>query len=270
MKIDDFFKHLWQDYIAIAPAAKVLHDAVAARGETIVNDHVAFRTFDIEPINLDALEKHVLALCYTRFAPYEFKEKKLHAFGDVHPDATQPRVFLSELKTAECSPLVRAVARTLCGQIDPARVASPDVLWAGPLWQPVPYDVYQAMLEESEYAGWVAALGLHANHFTISVNHLKTMTSLEELLDFVESQGYALNTSGGRVKGSPEVLLEQASTLADRREIAFAFGERHAIPTCYYEFARRYPGPDGRIYDGFVAASADKIFESTNAKKREG
>ncbi len=54
--------------------------------------------------------------------------------------------------------------------------------------------------------------------------------------------------------------------MADRVEMEFAGGEKHVIPTCYYEFARRYPGPDGKLYEGFVAASADKIFESTNVK----
>ena len=112
----------------------------------------------------------------------------------------------------------------------------------------------------------MAALGLRANHFTISVNDLKTMTTLQELLDFVEAQGYPLNTSGGRIKGSPEVLLEQASTLADRAEVDFSGGVRQVIPTCYYEFARRYPDAQGNLYQGFVAASADKIFESTNRR----
>ncbi len=37
------------------------------------------------------------------------------------------------------------------------------------------------------------------------------------------------------------------------------------IPSCFYEFAKRYPQADGELYTGFVAASADKIFESTNA-----
>ena len=38
-----------------------------------------------------------------------------------------------------------------------------------------------------------------------------------------------------------------------------------AIPSCFYEFAKRYPMENGELYTGFVAASADKIFESTNA-----
>jgi hypothetical protein len=35
--------------------------------------------------------------------------------------------------------------------------------------------------------------------------------------------------------------------------------ETHDIPGCYYEFALRHNG-----FDGFIAGSADKIFESTN------
>lgn len=111
----------------------------------------------------------------------------------------------------------------------------------------------------------MAALGLRVNHFTISVNAMQSFPDLPALLDFVEAQGFALNVSGGRIKGSPEVLLEQASTLADRVPVAFAAGETHQIPTCYYEFARRYPAPDGQLYEGFVAASADRIFESTDS-----
>ncbi len=38
----------------------------------------------------------------------------------------------------------------------------------------------------------------------------------------------------------------------------------HNIPGCYYEFAKRYPLANGKLYQGFVAKSADKIFESTN------
>ncbi len=66
------------------------------------------------------------------------------------------------------------------------------------------------------------------------------------------------------MKGSPEDLLEQSSTMADR--VVVRFSDREAtIPSCFYEFALRYPKPDGELYSGFVAASADKIFESTHA-----
>ena len=265
--LNQFFDELWKGYIQIAPGAERLHKAVEARGEKIVNDHIAFRTFDLSPINLESLERHVLALGYKRFEPYAFEDKKLKAWGYMHPGEYRPRIFLSELETKKFSPSLQKIVKGLCAQVDPGRVASPDVLWSGRLWQPVAYETYQALLEESEYAAWVAAMGLRANHFTISVNALKTFKSLEDLLDFIEGQGFALNVSGGRIKGSPKVLLEQGSTLADRVEVEFAGGVKKLIPSCYYEFARRYPGPDGKLYQGFVAASADKIFESTNVKR---
>ena len=41
------------------------------------------------------------------------------------------------------------------------------------------------------------------------------------------------------------------------------------IPNSYYEFAKRYPSEEGKLFQGFVAASADKIFESTDVKKDE-
>lgn len=268
MDIQSFFNYLWHDYITIAPAAGALHRALEKqRSETIHNDHVAFRTFDIAPIHLEALEKHILALGYTRYAPYHFEEKKLRAFGYVHPDAYQPKIFLSELETRFFSETLQSTVRSLCDQIDPSRVSDPSIMWAGRLWEPVAYETYQRLLEESEYAAWVAAMGLRANHFTVDVNPLKTISSIGEMLDFVESQGYTLNTSGGRVKGSPDVLLEQGSTMADQVPITFANNEVHTIPSCYYEFAKRYPDASGQLYQGFVAASADKIFESTDVKK---
>lgn len=253
----DFFERLWEDYVHVAPQAGRLRACLEARGETIVNDHVAFRTFDRGPINLEALEPHLLKLGYQRYEPYHFEDKKLRAWGYLLEG--HPRVFLSELETRHFSEELQATVDRLCAQVDPAQIQ----LWSGRLWEPVTYAEYERLAEESEYAGWVAALGLRANHFTISVNHLKTFDGLPGLLDFLEEQGYALNMAGGRIKGTPEVLLEQASTLADRQPVPFADGP-HTVPTCYYEFALRYPGPDGKLYDGFVAASADKIFESTN------
>ncbi|AXY41864.1 DUF1338 domain-containing protein [Halomonas sp. JS92-SW72] len=267
MDINRFFARLWDDYTAMTPQARQIHDAFVAEGETIVNDHVAFRTFDRGPASLEALEPHLLALGYTRFAPYDFREKKLRAYGYLPPADDLPRVFLSELKCSELSAEAQAIIDGLVAQIDPARVASPEVLWAGRLWASPSVAQYQALMNESEYAAWLAIIGLRANHFTISVNHFRRFDSVEKVLAKVESLGLAINASGGRVKGSTEVLLEQGATRADRQPFTFAGGQVMEIPTCYYEFARRYPDADGHLYQGFVAASADKIFESTHVQR---
>jgi hypothetical protein len=81
-----------------------------------------------------------------------------------------------------------------------------------------------------------------------------------------------LNQAGGEIKGGESVYLAQSATIADRVAVNFEEGEM-IVPSCFYEFAQRYPMANGELYSGFVAASADKIFESTNAttqKKKAG
>ena len=41
----------WAGYCAITPDASPIHELLASRGETIVNDHVAFRTFDLPGVS---------------------------------------------------------------------------------------------------------------------------------------------------------------------------------------------------------------------------
>lgn len=260
--LEQFIDKLWQHYVAIAPQAGRVRALLEARGDTWVNDHIAFRTYDRSCINLEALEPHLLGFGYQRYAPYAFEDKKIRAYGYLHPQPGHPRIFLSELETEKLSGAAQQAISGLTAQIDPSRVGDPLVLNAGLLWAPPSRQTYEALLAESEYAGWVAVNGLCANHFTVSVNSLSTFSSLEELLAFLQAEGFEMNTSGGLIKGTPEVLLEQGSTIADRRTMTLAGGEQAEITTCYVEFARRYQG-----FDGFVPASADKIFESTNVKR---
>jgi hypothetical protein len=266
MNVDQFFDALWDDYVAMTPQAARIKAAFEDRGETVRNDHVAFRTLALEPIGLEKLEPHVLALGYRRFEPYEFPDKKLRAWGYIPPNAHQPRIFLSELLVDRLSQAAGEILRRCASQIPSARVVSPDILWAGRLWDPVTWQEYELLRGESEYAAWMATIGIRPNHFTISVTDFRKYTSVESVLQVVEELGYAVNDSGGRVKGSPAVLLEQGSTRADQLPMPFADATERPVPTCYYEFAKRYPGPDGKLFQGFVAASADRIFESTDAK----
>lgn len=270
MDVDQFFNHLWDDYTSMTPQAVRIRDTFLGLGEHVANDHVAFRTLALDPIRLDRLQPHLLRLGYTPYEPYRFEEKKLRAWGHLPPRPGLPRVFVSELLVDELSPQAGAILRRLASQIPAERVESPDIFWSGTLWSPISWDEYQLLAAESEYAAWFATIGIRTNHFTISVTDLKKHPQVEDVLRVVEGLGLAVNSSGGRVKGSPQVLLEQGSTLADQIEVPFADGVRRPVPTCYYEFAKRYPGPDGELFQGFVAASADKIFESTDVRARQG
>jgi hypothetical protein len=262
----EFYQQIWQDYIKMTPQAEAIEGALRTRGETVLNDHIAFRTFNQGPAQLAALEPLILALGYKRFEPYYFAGKKLDAMGYTPPSPDLPRIFISELRVEELSAESQAILQPLIGQMPADTAADASVFWRGRAWLAPTFADYKMLAAESEYAAWLSIIGLRVNHFTISINALAQMSEVAELNEFVEALGFNINASGGRVKGSPAVLLEQSSTLASTQEFEFADGERHEVTTCYYEFAKRYCDDAGQLYQGFVAASADKIFESTHSQ----
>src|SRR5690606_29644793 len=138
------------------------------RGERVVNDHVAFRTLALNPIGLSKLEPHILALGYKPLANYDFPAKKLRATGYVADDPEAPRIFLSELLVDQLSAQSATILRECAAWIDSGDVSEPEVLWSGRLWEPISLHDYKTLVAESEYAAWVATLGLRPNHFTIS------------------------------------------------------------------------------------------------------
>jgi hypothetical protein len=264
--LEELFDALWAGYAAVTPDAARVQSLLRARGETVVNDHVAFRTFDLPPVDLSTLAAPLVALGYEESGRYRFEEKKLEARSFRHPSGRYPRVFISELVTARFSPWLREIAGRMVGHVDPKRAGTLELLAAGAVWGPIAHAEYLRLAGESEYAAWLAAFGFRANHFTVSLNALRGFPDIRAFNAWLKEQGFVLNASGGEVKGTPAELLEQSSTQAPLVEWNFAGGEAHRVPTCYYEFARRYLDPKtGRPYDGFVPASADRIFESTNA-----
>lgn len=260
--INKLFKNLWNDYVEMTPSAAKVH-TLLSQGETIINDHIALRTFNIEKVNLSVLSAHFLSLGYVDCGDYNFEAKKLKAKHFEHPDTTQPKVFISELLVEEFSAELQATIKGLVGSIDIEATKAEGFLYSGRHWD-LDSATYESLLAESEYAAWVAAFGYRANHFTVSINHLPGYTSILEVNETLKKGDFVLNSAGGEVKGSADVLLEQSSTMADRISVGFTDAQKE-IPSCFYEFALRYPKADGNLYTGFVAASADKIFESTNA-----
>lgn len=263
--IDDLFKGLWNDYVRITPSAQKIHALLCKESEStaIVNDHIALRTFNIDGIGIDILAAHFIHLGYEQGGEYDFASKKLNALHFEHPDKDKPKVFISELRVHELSEQAQRIIKGLVSQMDMARVKDENFLYSGPHWDISESD-YQTLLEESEYAAWMSAWGYRANHFTVSVNHLNKIDELTQVNQILKDNGFTLNTSGGEIKGGEDVCLAQSSTMADTAPVKFKDKER-SIPSCFYEFAQRYTLPNGTLYQGFVAASADKIFESTNA-----
>ncbi|HEY5938694.1 MAG TPA: DUF1338 domain-containing protein, partial [Kofleriaceae bacterium] len=251
---------------ASTPQAARIHELLVERGEILRNDHVALRTYGSPEIGIAALARPFEALGWQPRESYRFEDKHLRARYWQHPDPELPKVFISELALDEMSPVVRSVIAELVDQLPLGFGERADLPWAGRPWQ-VTLGEYEALLGESEYAAWVAAFGFRVNHFTVDVNRLSTFPDLAALNAFLLEHGFRLNDSGGEIKGSRADLLEQSSTRADSIDVAFADVTKR-IPSCYYEFARRYPLPTGELFQGFVPRSADKIFESTDVRRQ--
>jgi len=263
--VNALFDNLWQNYLTVTPSAQKVHALLgSSQQDDVINDHIALRTFNLPKVSLDKLAAHFLALGYKEGGEYHFEAKKLYAKHFEHADPTLPKVFISELLLDKCSASLKSTIEDLVAQIPEEAVSADNFLYSGTHWQ-VSSSTYQQLLAESEYAAWVAAWGYRANHFTVNVNYLEKYDALEQVNSALKDAGFLLNTAGGEIKGTPEVFLEQSATLADIVPVQFLDGETQ-IPSCFYEFARRYPLPNGQLYSGFVAASADKIFESTNAR----
>lgn len=264
--LQDLLDRLWSDYSALNPQAGRIHALLKARGETLRNDHIAFRTFARPGMDIEAMAAPFLAFGYRPGGRYEFTEKKLTAIHYQHPDPLQPKIFISQIHLDRLSAGARSMLTGLINQIPPAFLARRDWCADGRPWD-LDFTTFEALERESEYAAWMSAFGFRANHFTVFANALRTFPDLAALNLFLKANGFRLNASGGEIKGGRDIFLEQSSTLANEADAVFRGGARK-VPGCYYEFAYRHRMPDGTLFQGFNDKSADKIFESTDRKAR--
>ncbi|NLH51413.1 MAG: DUF1338 domain-containing protein [Bacteroidales bacterium] len=261
------FEELWKIYTTQNPQVQQIYDLFTAEGEKVVNDHIAFRTFDDPRIDINVLSRPFIEAGYVEKGNYIFEEKKLVArHFEIEGNPEAPRVFISQLETAKFSPFLQSIVKSWIDNIPDEDAKAEDLIFKGNPWNKPSFEVYNKLREESEYAAWVYVFGFCANHFTVSVNYLKKFPEIAQVNAFLKSKGFLINDSGGEVKGTPAELLEQSSTKAGIIEVEFVEG-KFTIPSTYYEFAKRYPDENGLLYGGFIAKSADKIFESTNYYK---
>jgi hypothetical protein len=264
MELQSIFDRLWNDYTRQNPSAGKIFNMFMNEGEDVVNDHIAFRTLDSPEINIETVATPFIKNGYQPSGEYVFGEKHLFArHYEIPGDNTAPRIFISQLILNDMSPFIKEVFREAFLDVDRSDLEPENLIFQGQIFNPVSYRIYKMLREESEYAAWFYVFGFRVNHFTVSVNALKKYNSIYLVNDLLKKHGFRLNSSGGEVKGTPGELLQQSSTMADLVKINFKEGD-YEVPSCYYEFAQRYPDADGKLYSGFIAKSADKIFESTN------
>ncbi|MBI2711923.1 MAG: DUF1338 domain-containing protein [Bdellovibrio sp.] len=271
MQLSNFFEKCWSRYVKLTPDAPKIHKLLEDRGERVINDHVAFRTFNLPGISRLELGSVFEQIGYKKVPEdLDFPEKKLKANYYLHPDLTQPKVFISELLVEKFPKDLQSWIHSI---VEGSRqLSKPPTLntFLEPSWDPIRLEDYQTFYPMSEYAAWTAAFGIQLNHFTVSFNSLKTFQDLQALNSFLKTNGLVLNSAGGEIKGTPEELLEQSSTEARKIPWTFSGGASDSIMGCYYEFARRYliPGTQN-FFNGFIPKSANKIFESTYEKQKK-
>ncbi len=259
-----FFEQLWQNYTAKTPSAEKVKALFEAKGEIICNDHIAIRTFNDPRVTIDVLSKPFIAMGYEPKGEYHFKTKKLFAKHFEHKDdPNAPKIFISELLLEKVTIELHSSIKKILDQVPPEVFNAANLILKGRVWEKPSFEVYQKFLKESEYAAWIYVNGFCSNHFTVDVNKLKSFDSLLEVNEFLKTHGFKMNTSGGEIKGSPALFLEQSSLLADTVKVEFEENVKE-ITSCYYEFAYRYKKENNNLFTGFVADSADKIFESTD------
>lgn len=270
------------------PDVQKITDAMVSQGivagqSEILNDHIAFRTMGVDHLGIASFEKIFLAHGYQKRDYFFFEGKKLNAYWYAPPEDELPRIFISELRVKDLSKKTQQIISKYTGDLtsDPVDaldlndVAAVTEFFHRPLWQLPSLEDYQALLEESEYAAWVIYNRYYLNHYTISVHQLDgEHRTLEQFNDFLKSIGIILNNSGGEIKVSPDGLLRQSSSVAEKVKAEFAGGEKAIISGSYVEFAERLPLPEFAHLpfsdiqrhmrrDGFESGNADKIFEST-------
>ncbi|MEL6308997.1 MAG: DUF1338 domain-containing protein [Chloroflexota bacterium] len=265
----------------------MIAEGIISDASDIENDHIAFRTMGVPQLGIQSLEKIFLHLGYERRDKYDFAAKKLDAYWYAPPEDHYPRIFISELRVGDLPQATQDIITNYTDEVatDPVDALNLDdgqaidaflhqSLWRLPTWTD-----YQALGAVSEYAAWVIYNRYYLNHFTVSVHNLPAgYSTIEQFNTFLESNGFKLNDSGGKAKVSNDGLLIQSSTVAEMIDATFATEDggtiTQQISGSYVEFAERrvkteyanLAGDDiAREHrrDGFEAANADKIFEST-------
>jgi hypothetical protein len=279
---------LMRRYQERVPDVKAILEVMVADGliehpDCIENDHIAFRTMGVPQLGIRSFEKIFLHYGYARRDAYHFAAKKLDAYWYSPPSEKLPRIFVSELRVADLTPDAQRIINSYTDEVPTDPVDSlelsdghaVDDFLHRALWRLPTLEDYLRLETESEYAAWVIHNRYYLNHYTISVHNLPAPHDhLETFNAFLERHGFVLNTSGGKIKTSPDGLLRQSSTVAEMLEAPFANGQTHTISGSYVEFAERLVLPQFRHIEpedlkrehrreGFEAGNADKIFEST-------
>nr|GEY71527.1 hypothetical protein [Tanacetum cinerariifolium] len=236
-------------------ATAILELTTDHHNQSICYDHLAFRTFGVNGHGIESMSKLFLDFGYTQMEELTFPKKKLRALWFSPPPTPNgsgegsgvhgplPRIFISELLVHQMSPQAQEIIQKYVG-LSGATAGHERSALASALgcltWPKPSHSEFQQLARESEYAAWTLVNGYTLNHVTISTHRLKPpLNDINNFNQFVQDNGFKLNSEGGVLKVSPDGLLLQSSTVADSIPFQFSDGFTESVPCSYIEFAQR-------------------------------
>jgi hypothetical protein len=280
---------LFLDLLDRVPTAARYVAGMRAKGEAIAFDHGALRTIDGEtgalPSGCEAFNRFLVPLGYVVGGLYPLPRLRMTGRALVHLDLpeTVPQFFVSELHVSELPEPAQAAARRVFGQSrDPLGAAEWAALrtleregtcsfeeaarfLAGALGAfarqhtvPALAD-YEALLEHSAEAAWIATEGNAFNHATSRTADVGVLA--EEL----RQAGYPMKP---QVEVSRSGRVRQTAILADKVTRAFRLTDGsqvlREVPGSFYEFITRDADPaTGQLDLTFDSGNATGIFAVT-------
>lgn len=295
----ELFNRLWLQYIDRVPYAKMYSDMVTQKGGKVINDHIAFRTFNThtgeQPEGIRAI-KHILNfLEYKQVSKYKFLKNNLSAAHFEHPDETLPKIFVSQLEVDQLPEwaqlLIHGTVKDTRYLLSDKSIEMLNILkdngnlpleaadfivddlaqyFRRPWNIPGKADLLK-LNDISQYGAWVLLHGNAVNHFAALINDqdVAEWPDLETTCKALEAAGIPMKENIEGEKGS---ILQQSSTLAVKEGVKVKGEngfEKIVWTYAYYELAQRgFIDVDGdqKLFNGFLADQASHLFNMTKTR----
>lgn len=295
----ELINKLWEKFLGRVSYAKTYADLVKKKGGKIVNDHIAFRTFNThtgeQPEGIRAIKHIIEALEYKPVEKYIFKKKKLSAVHFEHPDEMFPKIFVSQLEVEklpewaqntihqtvkdtpyllsdEALELLQILKRDKQLNLEAARFLADDLAnyFCRPWNVPYKSDVLK-INDVSQYAAWTLLHGNSVNHFTAYINFQKVdeWPDLETTCEGLRNAGVPMKETIEGKKGSK---LQQSATQAVKEGVEVRTDEgieKIYWTYAYYELAQRdFIETNGelKLFSGFLGDQATHLFDLTQTR----
>ncbi|WP_303923276.1 DUF1338 domain-containing protein [Draconibacterium sediminis] len=290
---------LWVMYLDRVSYAREYQRLVNEKGGSVVNDHIAFRTFNThtgeQPEGIRAIKHIISCLEYVPVEKYNFRKKKLNAVHFEHPDPMFPKLFVSQLEVEELPEWAQQIIKntvketpyllsdesisllaTLKEKGELPRVAGEMLVNDLAQYFRRPWNVPQKddvlkVNDVSQYAAWVLLHGNAVNHFTAFVNYqnVSEWPDLESTCKGLADAGIPMKEALEGEKGSK---LQQSATLAVKEEVEVKGEdgiEKMPWTYAYYELAERglvIENGEEKLFSGFLGDQARHLFDMTRTR----